>query len=256
VSEAGWRKHFHSDPHVVGQVIQVGGNTASVIAIMRARQWRLPGRFDAWLIEDEQSLASLSPGAKGFVLGRVTDEAMQKHMFPDGILNYVSLEMRNRSLALFALALLPMLFIGALMVPVTTFFSLGDYSSRKFSLRRWLFLAAKLVLILSAICFGAIDLASMGHHFLPVALQFALFSWVFALRWALTDQRRRCPVCLGLLVNAVRIGESSRMFLEWHGTELMCPRGHGLLHVPDHSAIWFKHQRWTDLDPSWSGLFP
>jgi len=119
-----------------------------------------------------------------------------------------------------------------------------------------MFLAAKIALILPTTLFGALDLASIGPHFLPFVAQFLLFSWVFALRWALTDQRRRCPVCLRLLANPVRIGQSSRMLLEWHGTELMCLRGHGLLHVPDRPAIWFTHQRWTDFDPSWSSLFP
>jgi hypothetical protein len=253
VSDAAWRKYFHSDPHTVGQVVQVGGNATSVIAILPPGQWRLPGNFDAWLVEDEQSLTRLPPDAKGFALGRLTDKAIKDHAFPDGILNYVSLEGRNKS---FLLALLPMLFLGALLVAVTTFFSLGDYPSRRFSMRRWLFLAAKIALVLAAIGFGAIDLASIGHQFFPVALQFALFSWVFALRWALTDQQRRCPVCLTLLTNPVRIGQPSRMLLEWHGTELMCPRGHGLLHIPDRPAIWFTDQRWTDFDTSWSGLFP
>jgi hypothetical protein len=44
--------------------------------------------------------------------------------------------------------------------------------------------------------------------------------------------------------------------LEWNGTELMCLKGHGLLHVPDSPAIWFSKQRWLCLDPSWSVLFP
>ena len=186
------------------------------------------------------------------MLGRLTDKAVKDHVFPDGILNYISMEERNQS---FLLALLRMFFMGAMLAAGMLFFSLGEYPSRKFSLRRWCFLAAKIALILTTICFGAIDLASVGHRFFPVALQFALFSCVFALRWALTDQQRRCPVCLSLLANPVRIGQSSRMLLEWHGTELMCLRGHGLLHIPDRPAIWFTHQRWTDFDPSWSGLF-
>jgi hypothetical protein len=76
------------------------------------------------------------------------------------------------------------------------------------------------------------------------------------MRWVLDDQRNRCPVCLRLLSNPVRIGQSSHMFLEWHGTELMCLHGHGLLHVPARPSIWFTRQRWMDLGPSWSGLFP
>ncbi len=46
----------------------------------------------------------------------------------------------------------------------------------------------------------------------------------------ITDQQRRCPVCLRLLTNPVRIGTPSRTFLEWYGAESTCSRGHGLLH--------------------------
>lgn len=253
LSNAVWKKHFHSDPHTVGQLVRVGAQKVRIAAILPASQWKLPGHFDAWLIEDERSLASLPPDARGFVLARVRDQALGDNGFPEGYLNYLWLAERN---PLFLLGMLPLLLMGAVLVPVTTFFSLGDYPSRKIGPRRWLFLAAKIALILPTTLFGALDLSSLGAHFLPVAAQLMLFSWVFALRWALIDQQRRCPVCLNLLANPVRIGQSSRMLLEWHGTELICLRGHGLLHIPDRPAIWFTQQRWTDFDPSWSGLFP
>ena len=63
-------------------------------------------------------------------------------------------------------------------------------------------------------------------------------------------------IYLGILANPVRIGESSRILLAWHGTELMCLRGHGMLYVPEWPAIWSRRQRWLDLGPSWGGLFP
>jgi hypothetical protein len=66
-------------------------------------------------------------------------------------------------------------------------------------------------------------------------------------RWALADQRARCPVCLRRLAHPVRMGNASRILLEWNGTELICTRGHGLLHVPDSPAIWFSKQRWLRM---------
>jgi hypothetical protein len=72
------------------------------------------------------------------------------------------------------------------------------------------------------------------------------------------DSRRPAqplPVCLRLLANPVRVGEPSRMFLEWHGTELMCLRGHGMLYVPEWPAIWSGRQRCMHLGPSWEGVF-
>jgi len=65
-----------------------------------------------------------------------------------------------------------------------------------------------------------------------------------------------CPVCLGLLSNPARVGHPSRSFLAWHGTELICGKGHGLLHVPEMATSWFSTQRWLALDGSWRALFP
>jgi hypothetical protein len=79
---------------------------------------------------------------------------------------------------------------------------------------------------------------------------------LFALRWIFHDQRRRCPECLRLLSNPARVGQASRNFLAWNGTELLCVRGHGLLHIPELPTSWFSTQRWLVLDASWLCLFP
>jgi hypothetical protein len=71
----------------------------------------------------------------------------------------------------------------------------------------------------------------------------------------LLDQRRRCPVCLQMLRNPVRVGQPSRNFLAWNGTELICVAGHGFLHVPEMPTSWFSTQRWLYLDASWRSIF-
>ena len=78
---------------------------------------------------------------------------------------------------------------------------------------------------------------------------------ILALRWVITDQQRRCPVCLRLLTNPVRIGTPSRTFLEWYGAESTCSRGHGLLHVSEISSSYSEKPQWLRLGDSWSGLF-
>jgi hypothetical protein len=80
--------------------------------------------------------------------------------------------------------------------------------------------------------------------------------WILTFRWVLIDQRRRCPVCLRLLSNPVRIGAPSHTFLEWYGGESMCTRGHGLLHIPEISTSYCGGRQWLRLDGSWSTLFP
>ncbi len=144
-----------------------------------------------------------------------------------------------------------MMIIALLVLPATTSFRLGDYPANSNSppwatrVRRWLFFAIKIALIVQIVYCASISLM-----FVP--------SWVIyllAFRWVLVDQRQRCPVCLRSLAKPTQIGCPSQTFLEWYGTELMCERGHGLLYVPEIRTSCYGTQRWLYLDPSWSGLF-
>lgn len=149
--------------------------------------------------------------------------------------------------------------LAVLALPATIPLALGDYPSgrgaqpRWARLRRWTFFTAKFALILPTAYFLSLDFA----HFLPgVQIPVSLAALLFAFRWALRDQRKRCPVCLRILTNPARVGQPSWNFLARNGTELMCEAGHGLLHVPELATSWFSTQRWLYLDPSWESLFP
>ena len=253
LTRAAWRKYFNGDPRIVGRHVQVAGQPALVSRILSPDQWTLPDHLDGWLIESESALAAEPAFAYGYALAHLPHAAPTGNIGPEPF-NYISLSARSRW-PLLEGPLFEFVF-GCLLVPITTSLaSLGDYPRRM--PRRWMFLAAKFALLLSIVIFGALDLASIGSFVLePVVLFVAFFGGSFAMRWTLADQRRRCPVCLRHLANPVRIGHSSRMLLEWHGTELMCLQGHGLLHIPERPSIWFSAQRWMDLGPSWSGLFP
>jgi hypothetical protein len=243
--QSAWRQHFHSDPHAVGRRLTVAGRSAQVAAVVSDRVWRLPGSADAWLLVDEPSLAG--EGA-GYVVAQVGPST--RHI---GRFTCIPLS-EPRPLMNF---LLVMLFAGAVL-PAVTSLSLGEYPenghppSRGTAMRRWIFLAVKLVLILPIVLFGSLDVFSL----IAVGLQAhgLIVSTVVGLRWALMDQRRRCPVCLRILSNPASIGEPSHTLLEWYGTELVCARGHGLLHVPEIRNS-YSEQRWLHLDSSWSSLF-
>ena len=152
------------------------------------------------------------------------------------------------------------LLLALLILPSTTRLDVslyphcGHWTTRAERLRWWAFLAAKAALLAPAVFFGTLDLIPI---IAPAGLQphATMIGYVLAFRWALRDQRRRCPVCLRLLGNPVRIGERSHIFLEWYGVELMCSRGHGLLHVAGAPTISFRSQQWLALDASWQGLF-
>jgi hypothetical protein len=78
---------------------------------------------------------------------------------------------------------------------------------------------------------------------------------LFGFRWVLKAQRQRCPVCVCRVAHPAQVGQASRTFLDWNGTEMMCMGGHTLLHVPSLPTSWFGAQRWLYLDTSWNFLF-
>jgi hypothetical protein len=144
------------------------------------------------------------------------------------------------------------IFISLLVVSATTSLALGEYPGRR-HFRRRLFLAIKIALLLPIVCCGTLDVAAL------VSLNFQahglLIGLILGFRWALVDQRRRCPVCLRILAHPTRIGGPARTFLDWYGTELICTQGHGLLYVPEIPTSCYTTQRWQSLDPSWTSLF-
>jgi hypothetical protein len=258
LSKGAWRRHFKSDPHLVGSTIEVAGVRAEVTSIIADGPWQLPGFVDAWLL-DESRLEALPPEAMGFMVARLQKGAP----WPDFRWRMSTPNERETFDTLGAAPvphenpIIPIItiFAGAiLLLSATTSLSLGDYPTSRFSpprawVRRWLFLSVKMALLLPILVCGLFGLATM----FPPSLQGWLLYVILALRWALDDQRRRCPVCLRYLSHPVRIGEASHTFLAWYGTELVCTRGHGLLHVPEIRTSCYAEQRWLYLDPSWSG---
>jgi len=231
---SAWRKYFNGDPR------------SGVTAVIGDDRWNVPGGVEAWLIEDDSAIAALPPYTVGFAVGRLRYISMRDSQF-----HLVQIEEGSFG---FLPSLMIFLTMGMLLASMTSDLPRGG--PQRVGPRSGLFLAAKILLVLPIVVFGSLDLASLGSSVLPFALDTAFFSGLFAARWIFADQRRRCPVCLRLLANPVRLGEPSRIFLEWYGTELMCLRGHGMLYVPEWPAIWSSRQRWLALGPSWGGLFP
>ena len=134
---------------------------------------------------------------------------------------------------------------------------LGEYPVNRHApaaplrLLRWVFLVVKIALVVSIAMCGPLALGSIVP---PLATWGMFLGLFFGFRWALADQRERCPVCLRLLSNPTRIGDPSQTFLGWYGTELVCSHGHGFLYVPGTSISWYETQRWQYLDPTWNHL--
>ena len=261
------------------------------LAILRSASWLVPGEQRAeWLAEWSAELWYVRQGGErqtaGFCLGSFCDAFWLRRNSPPDAQPRLRLESPARCLGvlgllavvcvLFAhrfpgpdlrfhspgLPLLPiwqalsvMLFLALLGVPVlvaTTSLRLGEYPANRCGWR-WVFFACKIALLLPLVFFAALDLWPIAG---PAMRAFCMaVGYVIAFRWALIDQRRRCPECLRLLAHPARIGRITETFLQWYGTEFACPKGHGLLHVPDTPEISLPTQRWVHLDRSWSGLF-
>jgi hypothetical protein len=240
LSDTAWRKYFHADPAIA----------AHVAGVIPGNRWRLPGRADAWMLVDQ-----LPPGPKGFVLGRlrVPSAVGWRISMPNENGGFTHFECDSLDRQYFILASLWNIPLALLIVSATTSLALGEYPENRNALRRWIFLAIKAALLLVIAFCGSLDLASVTSPDLYPTCWLA--SLIVALRWAVVDQRQRCPVCLRRLSNPTRIGGASHAFLEWYGTELIFGEGHGLLYVPEIATSCYSTQRWQYLDPSWSSLF-
>lgn len=274
LSESTWKSRFSGRPEIFGQAIRVGLETVRLGGVVADQTTPAPGRIDAWLLLPASVADGMPANTRVFAFGRTAAQTASTgdrwHMEASAGEEHsrdfecVTLSARElRPWRIFAFTL----FLALLSLPATTSLPLGDYAARRVGLpwttklRRWVFLAGKIALLLPAIYFGSLDLAYALPWSAPNTPQYiqlvsSFAAILFGLRWALRDQRQRCPVCLGKLTCPARVGQPSRNFLSWNGTELICSGGHGFLHVPELPTSWFSTPRWLHLDPSWSSLFP
>jgi len=290
ISHDSWRRDFAFDPEVAGRVIRVGNRAARIAGVMPYGMWRLPEEPDAWLLEpDGQLVGDASVAARGYLIARLSPQgraamdgecisiAVRRDSgklvgipFPAEDDDDENLELYGVSFAnrlqgpwrIYQFALL----LALLALPAVTSVTLGEsnYSSHRPSrtrtVIRWVFLLAKFVLVAAIAYFASLDLAWWNSsNYSPLA-EFAQLVWAFTIclfgfRWALADQRQRCPVCLRRVTHPAQVGLASRTFLGWNGTEMVCMGGHTLLHVPSLPTSWFSGQRWLYLDTSWEFLF-
>jgi hypothetical protein len=254
LSDRTWRRLFHRDPRIVGRTVTVAGETGVVRGVLKPGLWQLPGGADVWLLEDGRAAA----GGPGFVVARLAEPLPEswwsfRLLWPVRVAGAAGAYecYLPASASGLLLAHLAMLGVGVLMASIGRSFSFGAHGGD--GKRRWMYLAAKLALLPAVVGCGAADLAAVTS---PGLLAPALIvGYTVALRWALADQRSRCPVCLRVLIAPTRIGGASHAFLEWYGTELICRRGHGRLQVPEIRTSSYGTERWFALDSSWRDLF-
>jgi hypothetical protein len=257
---------------VTGTVVRLGDRPARIAGVVPDGSLGLPGRVDAWLLEPN---AAREAKNAGYVVGRLNAEGQGElwsscvRITANGpgdseqdLMGVLVKSSRPGPAALYGFAVL----LALLSLPAITAVSLGEYSAnpQKTSwgrkVYRWSFLTAKVALLMPMVYFASLDLAygftSLGRdHATEIQLAASFAMCLFGMRWVLKDQRMRCPVCLRCVAHPAQVGQASRTFLAWNGTEMMCMGGHTLLHVPSLPTSWFSSQRWLYLDASWQFLF-
>jgi MacB-like periplasmic core domain len=272
LSERTWRQKFGANPEVVGTVLLVGSRLARVAGIAPGDAERLPGNCDAWLLKPD---SEFSPDGRGYVVAHLTRSGRSEMW--GGIVNIASYDSQKSEHDYLGRSLEEQMpgpgniywfgvFLAFLALPAIASVSLTEcsFSSHKPSRMRRAarlgFLGMKIILLMSITYFSSVDLAywhssasTPSGVYVQLVATFAIF--LFGMRWALMDQRQRCPVCLKRVTNPAQVGLASRTFLAWSGTELICSDGHTLLHIPGLPTSWFSTQRWLYLDTSWDFLF-
>ena len=273
-----WMTLFHGDPNVIGKDILINGERHEVSAV-------LPKSFQFLSRKPSIFLGQEPPhGANVMVIGRVHSRADLSRLNRELItiareadLYHFGTDPRLHSVTVQSVLFTPIR-LFALSVAASLVCALGvcrfrllharaalSGTSRRAAVRRAAFFAAKMVLGLTLIFLIGVEFtrteSSMllsdadGASGLTIIWCFVVGSMASFL-WAVADQRARCRECLQLLTLPVRIGSPGRMLLDWSGTELLCSKGHGILHVPHlETSATEGTEQWIALDESWRSLF-
>jgi hypothetical protein len=243
-----------------GDSVYVDGRERRVIGILPRTFWFLADELDALSLEPAPLLrraiilARLKPNATAVEAERelqaIAGEGIQVRSAP--LTDRIQSPFRRYSAgALFV-------FSGVLSV------TLWGLVRRTGTTRYWMFFAGKTALGLLLILLFTLEHTGLGSLTLTGSGRLATEIWALwiwsvtnclFLWWSTADQRRRCRLCVRVLVMPVRIGNADRVLFDHGATETICPGGHGTLFVEDTTETFRQSGRWTELDESWRDLF-
>jgi hypothetical protein len=272
LSEAMWTKEFGRDPHVTGTMLRVGTRLARIAGVAPNGLWKLPGKVDAWLLEPDPAIVS---GGAGYVVAHLTEageaemwtqcvhitaygpDDSEDDLLGDSIEDYrpgpwVYLSVRPPACHA-RTACDHLRLAGRIERQPTKNLVVAKTESLELLVRQGRDPAAHRLFRFPRYGLRVHHVVLQRIDYIQLVSTFGMC--LFGLRWVLQDQRQRCPVCLRLVEHPAQVGQASRTFLAWNGTELMCMDGHTLLHVPGMPTSWFGAQRWLYLDTSWDFLF-
>jgi len=274
LSYGAWQRFLGGVPDPVGKKINVNGANLTVIGVMPKGFWFLTRADTIFSVMPPATtlppwgvprmvapVVRLRPGVPVADVERELKELAQLMSVRDlPKMEVLGLDKQFRQIAypyiaMFVAGLLLTLGIGRLRLrrEKAQFVDGGK--------RWWGFLSAKAVLFLLCAVLGAVELApGFLRLFAGDLMVWMMSTWiclvftVAALLLSIADQKYRCRECLFRLADPLTIGNPQRMLLERGGTELVCPEGHGLLHI-SASNTWDDPERWERFDSSWKAVF-
>ena len=278
LSYSTWQRRFSADPKIVGQKIGLDGMEAVVLGVLPEGFWFPSHDVGIWQLLDG---GLVGPKAQVGVVARLRQgvgereaESLLERLATENVPNPLvgfdveiwRVQERIREplvLYIFSLSLV-LLVTSAFLWPGRM--HVGSLDAGRVALCRWWsFLAAKTSILLLSVLTAAVEFAPAPYAIRASRVTFPLESaslWIFTLGcmvilwWSFHDQLNRCRKCMHRLGLPIRVGDPGCLLLSWAGTELLCEKGHGILHITETDCCcWLEHRSWTQLDDSWKSLF-
>jgi MacB-like periplasmic core domain len=275
-----WQHELHADPTIIGKQVVLNGTPHLVIGVLPANFRMISPGIVVWgLIEPDTLFTNFQRrvGAVALLRGNATPQQFQSdlsdltesagYVHPSSQLQVVTVAALVRRNLVSVLWFLLLAVCCAALVVVLRLSSngFGSLPERSGARTVWLgFFAVKSVLVLALVALVSWRLVhwiadGIAGSAYPLSDEYSI--WLFlplaivALSWSVRDQQRRCRTCLRRLELPVEIGRTGSVLLNWAGTEMVCPLGHGILYLPESPANSLDQGRWSTLDGSWQELF-
>ena len=278
LSYSTWQARFHGDEKIVGQKIRLNDREAVVLGVLPEKFWFPSREVGIWRVMGE---SFAGPNANVGVAGRLRQgvgkraarsvlERLVTENSSDQLLGFDveiwGVQERVREplvLYMFSLSILLLITSAGVWSGQRHVGTLR--AQRVMACRWWTFFAVKTSFLLMSLLAAVVEFTPAPYVIRTSGVTFPLESaspWIFTvgcmgiLWWSFNDQQSRCRECMHRLVLPTRIGDRGCLLLSWAGMELVCEKGHGVLHVTEADyCCWLECRRWTQLDDSWKGLF-
>jgi hypothetical protein len=260
-----WRRVLHGDPKAVGMWLRHNNSSVFIAGVLPPRFWLVSSGIEIYELGNSATsregllVVRSRPGVAAHELEAEITKVADRHDTPFTQTAPQVLFVRD-ALRTPVWFFVSALFIAAVLVMIGhgTRLRRSDRGGLRLpsgNWRWWSFLLLKTTLALLLIFTVGVEVFVGVNRQLtteplggPALLWFYTAACSAVLVAVVADQQARCRVCLRCLAFAVRVGCPGCLFLDWSGTELLCPDGHGVLYVPHHISCWDEAERWVALE--------